>query len=65
MPMQPAPQKTEFPHYLLTTNIWIKDTLDFLDRYLGPVKKPERTLPQFKDWLGLAEFVSDFGSEMS
>jgi len=25
-------------HYLLTTYIWIKDTLDFLDRYLGPVK---------------------------
>ena len=25
-------------HYLLTTNVWIKDTLDFLDRYLGPQK---------------------------
>ncbi len=39
-----APEKDKFlksyasSHYLLTTNVWIKDTLDFLDRYLGPVK---------------------------
>ncbi len=39
-----TPEKDKFlkayesSHYMLTMNIWVKETLDFLDRYLGPVR---------------------------